>query len=230
MSFFIFVFLNIIKDMTCCWCLCRFCVSCLSEAPLPLRPVSDLSAVMTIKAGAGGVGGPVASLLESPLHCSRPACPELLTSCAFRQLMLQMKLCSGPTPEMLLKPINKNPPAQIAQRLACSSRMGICSTHASLYLSVIYSNFMKIAVAPAVINNVFLRVIGTLQHKFRLSPYNHDIKTTLCCSQGTLLDDKCKQKKQRTWRSIQVGLTVERSCLMLLHNKNIFNSQVKHCD
>lgn len=109
MSFFIFVFLNIIKDMTCCWCLCRFCVSCLSEAPLPLRPVSDLSAVMTIKAGAGGVGGPVASLLESPLHCSRPACPELLTSCAFRQLMLQMKLCSGPTPEMLPKPINKNP-------------------------------------------------------------------------------------------------------------------------
>lgn len=62
--------------------------------------VSDLSATMTIKGWASGAGGPAVSLLASPLHRSELAGLEPLTSCAFRQLMLQMELCSGPTPEL----------------------------------------------------------------------------------------------------------------------------------
>lgn len=55
---------------------------------------------MTIKGSASGAGGPAVSLLASPLHRGELAGLEPLTSCAFRQLMLQMELRSRPTPEL----------------------------------------------------------------------------------------------------------------------------------
>lgn len=54
---------------------------------------------MTIKGSTGDTGGPAVSLLASPPHRVELASLEPLTSCAFRQLMLQMELCSRATPE-----------------------------------------------------------------------------------------------------------------------------------
>lgn len=78
-----------------------FACSSPSFVPHPFLTLtgSDLSATMTIKGWASGAGGPAVSLLASPLHRGELAGLEALTSCAFRQLMLQMELCSGPTQE-----------------------------------------------------------------------------------------------------------------------------------
>lgn len=63
-------------------------------------PAPHLSAEMTIKGWSSCAAGTAVSLLEAQLQRGELTGLEPLTSCAFRQLMLQMELCGGPTPAL----------------------------------------------------------------------------------------------------------------------------------